>query len=220
MKFLSKRHADRTKGDIMSEWDAVEFSILNWMQATVRSPVLDEIMVTASRLGNVGAVWIAIAVVLVVIPRYRKAGILCGIALFFSLLITNIAVKNIVARPRPFTMVDVKLLIPQPGEYSFPSGHASSSFAAAFVLWRERLRVSRVPVYWITMALAIIVALSRVYLYVHFPTDILAGAAAGALSSWLAYVVYHGITGRLSPDGSSGSGGSGGPGSSGGGTVS
>ena len=106
-----------------------------------------------------------------------------AVALLGSLLINNNLIKNIVQRPRPYvTFTDLQIIIPQPSEFSFPSGHTSSSFASAAVFYRHLPKKFGVP----AVILAALIGFSRLYVGVHYPTDVLAGAVMGILLSYMA----------------------------------
>ncbi len=153
----------------------LDWRILKGIQEIFRCRALDFLMPKITLLGNVGIIWIITAVALLFTKKYRRCGILLGCGLLTGLLCGNIILKNLVARPRPFWQdTSVELLIKAPKEYSFPSGHTLSSFIAATVL----LKTNK----WIAIAawaLAACIAFSRLYLYVHFPTDVLMGMVLG-----------------------------------------
>ena len=122
--------------------------------------------------------WIAIAVLLLFVKNYRKVGLMVGGSLLGSLVFNNMIIKNIVARPRPYRMMEeLMILIPEPGEYSFPSGHTSSSFAAGVVLYLMLPKKYGIP----AMVLAFLIGISRLYVGVHYPTDVLGGMVMGTL---------------------------------------
>ncbi|MCB7513484.1 MAG: phosphatase PAP2 family protein [Clostridiales bacterium] len=154
----------------------MEFMILDAIQ-TLRTPWLDGVMVFVSSLGNSGAVWIVLAAVLLALPKYRRLGVVVACALALDLVVCNLFLKPLIARPRPCDMnTAMDYLIARPHGWSFPSGHTAASFAAASALWFGGSRL------WIPCGiLAVLIALSRLYLYVHFPTDVLGGAAVGIL---------------------------------------
>ena len=170
----------------------MELTILNWLQS-IRNPFLDRLMVVITTLGNGGWIWIAIAGVLLFFSKTRKCGITILLALILYQLAGNMILKNLVQRPRPFQVYDtVQLLIPKPGEYSFPSGHSGASFAAAAVIagqyWYGDKKGG-----WIgigagagALLLAALIAFSRLYLYGHWPTDVLGGILLGVLCAWAA----------------------------------
>lgn len=160
----------------------IDFSILDFIQNHFRSGALDWIMPKISFLGNAGLIWIVISVVLLSIKKYRKLGITLVIGLLLGLLIGNIILKPLVARPRPcWINSDIALLIASPKDFSFPSGHTLSSFIAAIIILKENK-----PFGYAAMILAILIAFSRMYLYVHFPSDILAGIILAVIISFMA----------------------------------
>ena len=165
--------------------------ILLFIQEYIRNPILNPIVVFITSLGDEGLIWIAATVLLLIPKKTRKIGVMSGLALLGSLIINNNIIKNIVARPRPYTRLeDLTILIPKPGEYSFPSGHTSSSFAAGVVFFRNLPKKWGVP----ALVLAILIGLSRMYVGVHYPTDVLAGMIVGTLLAIGAeYLVLKGI---------------------------
>lgn len=169
----------------------LDLNIVIWVQQSLQSPLWTPFWILVTTIGNSGAIWILVSLGLILYPKTRHIGITCALSLVFSLIIVNIGLKNVVARPRPYTYFDASLLIKEPHDFSFPSGHTSASFAAAVVLYKERLKLNKIPVYTIAMTLAIVMSLSRLYLSVHFPSDILGGALTGILSASLAMFAGH-----------------------------
>ena len=156
---------------------------LLFLQESVRNPILDNIMIFITSLGNGGMIWIAATILLLIPKKTRKAGVMSAVALLGSLIINNNIVKNIVQRPRPFvTFTDLQIIIPTPSEFSFPSGHTSSSFAAAAVFYRHLPKKLGLP----AVILAGLIGFSRLYVGVHYPTDVIAGVLMGILLSYLA----------------------------------
>ena len=155
----------------------IDFAILDWIQTAFRCPLLDAAVPLISSLAEYGALWIILALVMMAFPRTRKAGIAVAIALLLEVILCSGIVKPLVARPRPYTYrPDLELLVPAPWDASFPSGHTAASFSAAVALCAVRQRG------WpAAMLLAVLISLSRLYLYVHFPTDVLAGILLGIL---------------------------------------
>ena len=134
-----------------------------------------------TRLGSDGAIWIVLAGALLFSRKYRKVGfaILCALALEVTLC--NIILKPLIARIRPCDInTAVQLLINRPTDFSFPSGHTASSFAAVSALYFSRQRLWRPA-----LILAILISFSRLYLYVHYPTDVLAGIMLGIIVGFL-----------------------------------
>lgn len=161
-------------------WDA---SILLFIQEFIRNDILTPIFLFITHLGDKGMIWIVLSVLLLTSKKTRKTGIMGLLALLGSLLINNMLVKNLVARPRPFYVIeDLRILIDTPSEFSFPSGHTASSFAAAFVFLRNLPKKYGIP----AVVLAALIGLSRLYIGVHYPTDVLFGVLSGWLLSLLA----------------------------------
>lgn len=158
----------------------IEFAILNALQA-IRFEFLDKLMVAITTLGNEGIIWIIIGVAMLFFKKYRRTGVAVLLGLIFGLVLGNWTIKNIVARPRPCALAEIELIIPYPSEYSFPSGHTLSSFIAATCVY---LRNKKFGVW--AYVLASLIALSRLYLYVHFPTDIIGGILLGIALAHLA----------------------------------
>jgi len=154
-----------------------EFAILNWIQLHCRSDFLDAVLPVISRTCDHGEVWIVLTLLLLAFKKTRRVGLTLSVALVLDLLCCNVILKPLVGRVRPCDVnTAVKLLIARPLDASFPSGHTAVSFAAVCALWAERSRL------WIpALALALLLAFSRLYLYVHWPSDVLAGAVLGGL---------------------------------------
>lgn len=160
-----------------------ELEILHMIQGLHRD-WLNPIMIFFTTLGNAGLFWIALSVVLACIPRTRKCGLTMLLGMAMTFLFGNIILKNLVARPRPCAVDrSVMLLIPFPSEYSFPSGHSSNGFTAAFILFGYHRWMGAAA-----LVMAGIIAFSRMYLFVHYPTDILGGICIGLLDAYLAFL--------------------------------
>ena len=161
----------------------LDIGFLLFLQESVRNPILNTIMVFVTSLGNGGILWIAATIVLFIPKKTRKIGIMSAVALLGSLIINNHIIKNIIQRPRPFaTFPELQIIIPIPSEFSFPSGHTSSSFAAAAVFYRHLPKNLGLP----SVILAGLIGFSRLYVGVHYPTDVIAGVVMGILLSYLA----------------------------------
>lgn len=159
----------------------IDKNILNFIYDNTRSELLDTLMPIFTLLGNSGLIWITLSGILLVFPKYRRCGISILVALALGLLVCNLTLKPLVARIRPYELNNaIELLIPEPHDYSFPSGHTVSSFSSAVVLMMRDKKLG-IP----ALVLALLIAFSRLYLYVHYPTDILAGAVLGALLGYV-----------------------------------
>lgn len=153
----------------------MDFNILYWIDK-LHHPVLDKIMIFLTNLGDAGILWIAIAVILLFFKKTRKCGILMGVSLICGLILGNGLLKHLVARQRPCWIdTTIPLLIPNPTDYSFPSGHTLASFEAAIMIFLHNKKWGS-----ISILVALGIAFSRMYLFVHFPTDILGGAILGS----------------------------------------
>ena len=174
----------------------IELSILDWIQ-TLHTPFLDKIMVFITRLGDAGIIWIVLSIVLLLIPKTRKSGAVMVAALVVDVLLCNIVLKNLVARTRPYDVnTGVHLLVEKLHDYSFPSGHTYASFASSTAILRDNRRFG-IP----ALILAALIAFSRLYLYVHYPTDVLGGVLAGAISGYLGYRFIQAIFYRIKQEG-------------------
>ena len=161
-----------------------DFIILDFIQEHFRCAFLDAVMPVLTKLGDAGLIWIAAAVILICFKKTRKTGVTVGMALLFGFIVGNMILKPIVARARPYDLnTAVELLIPRLNDYSFPSGHTLASFEAAGVL----LICDRKRFGWAALALAVVIAFSRMYLYVHYPTDVFAAVILGLLFAFISY---------------------------------
>lgn len=158
-----------------------EFALLDWIQGNLRNPVMDLLMPAVTTLGNGGLIWIALAGILLLIPRYWKAGVAVLAGLALEVICCNLVLKPLIVRVRPCDVnTAVQLLVARPDDFSFPSGHTGASFAAVTALYADGNRL------WIpALLLAALISFSRLYLYVHYPTDVLAGILLGAAAGWL-----------------------------------
>lgn len=165
------------------KWD---LSVLDWIAKHVQSDLLDQLMPMVSWLGNSGMVWILLALVLLCIPKERAGGLQILLALGFSAVFCNLLLKNLVGRVRPFELVaGIELLVKAPRDFSFPSGHTSAAFAAAMVMVLNRSNLK----YYLA-GLAVLMGFSRLYLYVHYTTDIIGGIITGLAAGYLAVKCY------------------------------
>ena len=156
---------------------ALDWGILHWIQNNITCPFLDAVVPKLTMLGNAGIIWILAGVLLLCTKKYRRQGALVLVGLLAGLLVGNVALKHLVARSRPCWLdPSVQLLIATPTDYSFPSGHTLSSVIGATILTKTDRRFG-----YAAIPLAALIAFSRLYLYVHFPSDVLAAAVLGVL---------------------------------------
>ncbi len=163
---------------------AVSFDlpILDWIQANLQSPLMDTIMPIITLLGDAGIFWMIWAAILLFIPKTRKIGLGMIFAMLLGLLVCNVTLKPLIQRPRPYDFQEtefgilINLLIERQHDFAFPSGHTIASFEAAGVLLKNSKKMG-IP----AMILAVIIAFSRLYLYVHYPTDVIFSVFAGLL---------------------------------------
>lgn len=164
----------------------MEMSILHAIQ-NIHSSLLDSIMVFITSLGNSGIIWIAISIIFIFTKKYRRCGITMALALLFSFILGNVILKNIFERARP-SWVDssVTLLIKNPRDYSFPSGHSFASFAGATAIFIYHKKEGIVA-----LILAALIAFSRLYLFVHYPSDVIFGSLFGVIAATIAVMIVN-----------------------------
>ena len=166
------------------EWiQSTDLSILEWIQIHLVNPFCDGFFSLVTHLGDGGILWILLAVGMLFFKKNRKTGLMMGTALVLGLIFGNGVLKNLFQRVRPYDLENALVQVPiiaKPGDWSFPSGHTLASFEAATVLMIRNKRFG-IP----ALILAVLIAFSRLYLYVHFPSDVLAGALLGVLLGFL-----------------------------------
>lgn len=165
---------------MLSDWiTKMDLNILNWIQENMKCDVLDTILPAITFLGDKGWLFIVLAIVFALIPKIRLWGVKLGTSLILGLVFGNMLLKNVVTRIRPYDVVEnVTLLVDKLSDYSFPSGHTMASFefftVICFMPIKKRYKV-------LAGILAFSIAFSRLYLYVHYPTDVLGGMFFGTL---------------------------------------
>lgn len=182
-----------------------DLSIFEWIQ-TVQGTFLDKIMIAITTLGEGGIIFILLALALICTKKYRKAGVAVLVALVVMEIGNNLILKEIFARPRPFNLAEIDPvkyawwaeayrfpgLVSEPSSYSFPSGHTSSAFAAAIaVLWYDR-KIG-IP----TTVFAFIMGFTRIYVEVHYPTDVLFGAVFGVVYALIGVLIMKALYPQL-----------------------
>ncbi len=161
---------------------SLDTAILLFIQEHIRNGFLTPVMKAASFLGDNGLIWIALTVLLLLLPRTRRGGLDVCLSLAFATALNNLVLKKLIARPRPFLTIETLELIVAPlKSSSFPSGHACAAFAAAFALTRAFGKKGA----WAYLPAALI-ALSRIYVGIHYPSDVLCGAVFGTVCALIA----------------------------------
>jgi undecaprenyl-diphosphatase len=190
-------------------WDQGLFYSINGAWTT---PVLDWLLPTLSRAGNVGAIWLALLGIIAVFGK--RTGRTVALAGLFALVLGHVAsdvLKDLTVRPRPLaSLPEVRLLVAEPSSYAFPSGHATSAFSAATgVVLAAKRSLKRVPLSgWGMFVLAAAMSYSRVYVGVHYPADVVAGAGLGIACGWIGVWCMVKLESRLERSDRSGKAGS------------
>ena len=170
--------------------EGFDLPILDWIAANLSCPFLDTVMPLITALGDAGIFWMVMAAILLLFKPTRRVGLGMGIAMLMGLLLCNLALKPLCQRPRPYDYQYetfgklIPLIIERQHDFSFPSGHTIASFEAAgvIVLNNKKWGIA-------ALVLASLIAFSRLYLYVHYPTDVLVsivlGFALALMGNWL-----------------------------------
>lgn len=164
----------------------IDFSLLSFIQDNLRCELLDHLMFFFSLIGEGGLVWFLIAVPMLFFRKTRVCGVVMLLSMGIVLLLGEFGLKNIFGRVRPCNVnEEIEMLVKRPKSYSFPSGHTSSSFASAtsVFLYHKKAGVC-------TLVLAALIGFSRLYNYVHFPSDVLAGMLFGIFTSVFVYCLF------------------------------
>ena len=176
---------------------AVSFDlpVLDWIQMNLQSPFMDKFMPIITVFGDAGIFWMIVAALLFIFPKTRRTGLGMAIAMMIGLLVCNVTLKPMVARIRPYDLqaefgVTINLLCGLQHDFSFPSGHTIASFEAAVVMLRNSKKLG-IP----AMILAVLISFSRMYLYVHYPTDVIASIILGTLFA----LIGNALAGLIAP---------------------
>ena len=173
---------------------SLDGNILFWIQQNTRQEFLTPIFKAISLIGNSGAIWLTVSLVLLSFKKTRVVGIMCIVAFGLSVIIDNIVLKHLVERARPFDdLTNIISLIKKPTDYSFSSGHTGTSFACAGVLYNKLPRKFGIP----AIILAVLIGFSRLYLGVHYPSDVLAGMVIGITISYFSVVLVGRMMNKL-----------------------
>lgn len=165
---------------MLSDWiTKMDLHLLNWIQENIKCDVLDTILPVITFLGDKGWIFIVGAVLLFAVPKTRMWGAKLGTSLSLGLVFGNMLIKNVVGRVRPYdVMENMTLLVDKLSDYSFPSGHTMAAFefftVMCFMPIKKKYKV-------LAGCLAFAIAFSRLYLYVHYPSDVIGGILFGTL---------------------------------------
>ena len=172
---------------ILNSFQKIDIQILDFIDRYLQFTILDRIMLIITRMGNGGLVWILLSIYLIYSNNYRIEGYMVIISMVLTAILGEGLIKHLIKRTRPFIKIDQRiLLISKPMTYSFPSGHAASSFAVAGVFIKMNTDIS----IYITI-LASLIAFSRLYLNVHYLSDVLIGVILGLLCSIVVYNLFN-----------------------------
>lgn len=168
----------------------IDFQILDWVHENLTCPFLDFLMPIITLFGEYGLFFIVVALVMLIFKRTRKTGLMVGVSLLIGLLICNIVLKPTVARIRPYDLrpIDFELLIKKATDFSFPSGHTIAAIEAATVLMIRDKRFG-IP----ALVLGVLISFSRIYLYIHYPSDVFTSMILGALIGIISVVLVNAI---------------------------
>ncbi|MDU0939326.1 MAG: phosphatase PAP2 family protein [Clostridiales bacterium] len=162
-----------------------DIPVLLWIQEHLRSDILTKILKVITFFGDKGWFWIALALFLLIFKKTRRMGLASCISLAVCILITNVTLKNLVARIRPYDLTNAIVpIVERPDDFSFPSGHTCSSFAVSLILLRYDKRIG-VP----AVIFSSLIAFSRLYLGVHYPTDVIAGFLVAFVVSFIVCLI-------------------------------
>lgn len=161
---------------------AVDTAVLLFVQDSLRFAWLNKVFIFYTLSGDHGLLWIVVSLLLLCFKRTRRAGLLALLAMLLGLMLNNFILKNLIARPRPWlTVTGLLPLLEPPDANSFPSGHTCAAFAAAWIWWKtlpdRRIRA-------LGLIAAFLMGYSRIYVGVHYPTDVLAGICMGLFCAW------------------------------------
>ncbi len=169
----------------MDALNQFEIGILDFIRETFSCKFLDYFFVSLTSLSDKGIFWILLAIALLCFKKTRKTGIYLAVVLVIGEILGNQILKKVFERPRPYTVnSDIELIIEKLASFSFPSGHSRCSVECATVIFANNKKWGIVAI-----VLAALTCISRMYLYVHYPTDVLAGAALGVIDGLIAIFI-------------------------------
>lgn len=170
-----------------------DYAVLNGIQS-IRCGFLDGFLSFITHLCDAGWMWIALAVVFLCFKKTRKMGAVVAVALIIGLVTVNLGIKPLVGRVRPFAnelyaaLIAVREPLVSVHDASFPSGHTLASFEGAMGIFLFNKKWGAAA-----LGLAVLIGFSRLYLYVHYFTDVLVGALLGVLYAVAAYFIVNAV---------------------------
>ncbi len=178
----------------MDALNQFEIGILDFIRENFSCKFLDYFFVGITRLSDKGIFWIILALVLLCFKKTRKTGICLGVVLIIGEILGNQILKKVFERPRPYTVnPNVELVIDKLSSFSFPSGHSRCAVECAVAIFANNKKWGIAAI-----VVAVLTCLSRMYLYVHYPTDVLAGAALGVFDGLLAIFIVKWVSEYIS----------------------
>ena len=172
-----------------------ELDLLHWFQS-IHNSFLDWIVPKITMLGNGGWFWIVATLLLLILPFNRKMGVQATISLILTVIVCNVILKPWVMRCRPCWLEPEYLyLVSSPSDYSFPSGHSNASFAVATAIFTRNKKLG-IP----ALVLAALIAVSRLYVFVHWPTDVIAGTVIGICGGIISYFIVNFLYRKMRPE--------------------
>lgn len=171
----------------------IDNHILQFIQINMRSSIMDKVMPLITSLGNGLTIWMLIGAIFVINKKYRRYGIMIIFSLILCFIVGNLSLKPLVARVRPFDVTPLLdgLLIRSPTDFSFPSGHTMCSFAPGVVIFYMNKRIGT-----FALILSSLIGFSRLYLYVHYPSDVFCGMIIGILLGIASIIIFNNIEKR------------------------
>jgi undecaprenyl-diphosphatase len=174
----------------------MDSDILIYIQEYIRNDILTPFMVLLTHTGDYGILAIAVTLILILVKRTRCLGHVVCFSIAIESVITNVILKNLIARTRPYEVIEeLEILIGAQPDYSFPSGHSGVTFALAGALlyafiygvpgFEKNKRNSLIVLF--VLLYAVLLTFSRMYVGVHYPTDVLAGMLIGLMSGCAGY---------------------------------
>jgi len=171
----------------------IDAAVLLWIQDSIRNPAADVVMVIFTTLGNAGIIWIAVSGVMLCLPRWRRIGLLALVSMLFCYCLNDVLIKNLVMRPRPlYSVENLVPLVPVLSSSSFASGHTASAFAAVNIYRRQTSR----PAAFLLFLSAVFMGISRMYVGMHYLSDVLVGTLIGLAGSQFIWCWSHRIQSR------------------------